>query len=150
MVDARVASSFAVKSHTGAELSLEKLRGKVVLLDFWASWCIPCRFDLPEVKKIWKKYGGEQFFLIGINLDSNRPEFDAYMKEEGINWPQYYDGLGWGNKISQLYGVYSIPHTVLIDQDGVIQATGLRGEELSEKIGELLKKLQKQAGSGGS
>lgn len=149
MVDARVASSFSVKSHTGAELSIEKLRGKVVLLDFWASWCIPCRFDIPEVKKIWKKYEGDRFVIIGINLDSSRPEFDAYMKEEGITWPQYYDGLGWGNKISQLYGVYSIPHTVLIDQDGVIQARGLRGEELSEKIGELLKKLPKQAPSGG-
>ncbi|MEK6287572.1 MAG: redoxin domain-containing protein [Acidobacteriota bacterium] len=144
MVDARVAPSFAVKSHTGGELSLEKLRGKVVLLDFWASWCLPCRRDIPEIKTILKKFGGEQFVMIGINLDSNRPEFDAYMKEEGITWLQYYDGLGWRNKVSQLYGVYAIPHTVLIDQDGVIKAAGLRGEELSEKIGELLKKLHEQ------
>ncbi|MEK6407585.1 MAG: redoxin domain-containing protein [Acidobacteriota bacterium] len=144
MVDARVAPSFAVKSHTGGELSLEKLRGKVVLLDFWASWCLPCRRDIPEIKTILQKFGGEQFVMIGINLDSNRPEFDAYMKEEGITWLQYYDGLGWRNKVSQLYGVYAIPHTVLIDQDGVIKAAGLRGEELSEKIGELLKKLHEQ------
>lgn len=144
MVDAKVAPTFVVMSHTGEDISLEKLKGKLVLLDFWASWCIPCRIDIPEVRKIWKTYGGDQFIIIGINLDSNRPVFEAYMKEEGVTWPQYYDGLGWGNKVSQLYGVYSIPHTVLIDQDGVIQATGLRGEELAEKIDDLLKKLHKQ------
>ena len=142
MVDAKVALAFVVKSHTGDELSLEKFKGKIVLLDFWASWCIPCRIDMPEVRKIWKQYGGDRFAIVGINLDSSRPPFEAYMKEEGITWLQYYDGLGWGNKIARLYGVYAIPHTVLIDQDGVIQATGLRGEDLASKIGELLKKLR--------
>ena len=141
MVDAKVAPGFVVTSHIGEELALEKFRGKVVLLDFWASWCIPCRMDMPEVRKIWKQYGGDRFTIVGINLDSNRPSFEAYMKEEGITWQQYYDGLGWGNKLSRLYGVYSIPHTVLIDQDGVIRATGLRGEDLSAKIGELLAKI---------
>ena len=144
MVDARVAPAFAVKSHTGEELSLEKLRGKVVLLDFWASWCIPCRMDMPEVRKIWKQYTGDRFVIVGINLDSNRPAFEAYIKEEGVTWPQYFDGLGWGNKVAQVYSVYAIPHTVLIDQDGVIRATGLRGDELSEKIGDLLKKRSKE------
>ena len=138
MVDAAVAPTFVEKSHTGGELALEKYRGKIVLLDFWASWCLPCRRDMPEVRKIWKQHGGDSFAIIGINLDSSRPPFEAFMKEEGITWPQFYDGLGWGNKISRLYGVYSIPHTVVIDQDGVIRATGLRGEELSEKIGELI------------
>jgi tetratricopeptide (TPR) repeat protein len=142
MVDARVAPTFAFKSNTGEDLSLEKLRGKIVLLEFWASWCGPCRVELPEIKNIWKKYGGDQFIIVGINLDSNRPAFDAFMKEAGMTWPQYYDGLGWSNKISQLYGVYAIPHSVLIDQDGVIKARGLRGEELSEKIGGLLNKTK--------
>lgn len=147
MIDAKVAPAFVVKSHTGDELSIEKFRGKIVLLDFWASWCIPCRIDMPEVRKIWKQYGSDRFAIIGINLDSSRPPFEAYMKEEGITWLQYYDGLGWGNKISRLYGVYAIPHTVLIDQDGVIQAAGLRGEELSNRIGELLKRLPRGAGA---
>jgi tetratricopeptide (TPR) repeat protein len=142
MTDVRVAPFFVAKSHTGAELSLEKERGKIVLLDFWASWCLPCRADLPEVKKIWKKYGGDQFVIIGINLDSNRPQFDGYLKEEGLSWPQYYDGLGWNNKIARLYNVYSIPHTVLIDQQGVIRSTGLRGEELSTQIADLIEKLR--------
>lgn len=142
MVDLRVAPTFAVKSHSGGDLSLEKQRGKIVLLDFWASWCLPCRVDLPEVKKIWKKYGGDQFVIIGINLDSSRPLFEGYIKEEGLTWPQYYDGLGWGNKLARLYGVYAIPHTVLIDQEGVIRATGLRGDDLAEKIDDLLNKLR--------
>lgn len=143
MVDARVAPAFAFKSNTGEDLSLEKLRGKIVLLEFWASWCGPCRAELPEIKSIWKKYGGDRFTIVGINLDSNRPAFDTFTKQEGLSWPQYYDGLGWGNKISQLYGVYAIPHSVLIDQDGVIKARGLRGEQLAEVIGEMLSKLPK-------
>lgn len=150
LVDFRVAPSFSVTSHTGAELSLEKFRGRIVFLDFWASWCGPCRQDMPEVRKIRKTYGDDQLVMIGINLDSSRPSFDAYMKDEGITWPQYYDGLGWSNKIARLYSVFSIPHTVLIDQDGVIQATGLRGEELADKIGGLLKKRQRQKAVTGS
>ena len=142
MIDAKVAPSFVEKSHTGEELALEKFRGKIVLLDFWASWCIPCRVDMPEVRKIWKQYGGDRFAIIGISLDSNRANFEAYMKEENVTWVQYYDGLSWNNKLSRLYGVYAIPHTILIDQDGVIRATGLRGEPLSAKIGELVNALQ--------
>jgi tetratricopeptide (TPR) repeat protein len=142
LVDAKVAPSFNVKSHTGDEISLEKARGKIVLLDFWASWCVPCRMDMPEIKRIWKKYGGDnRFSLIGIDLDSSKPPFEAYMKEEGISWQQYYDGLGWGNKIARLYGVYSIPQTILIDHEGVIRATNLRGDQLAEKIDELLAKM---------
>jgi len=142
LVDARVAPSFNVKSHTGDEISLEKARGKIVLLDFWASWCVPCRMDMPEIKRVWKKYSGDnRFTLIGIDLDSSKPPFEAYMKEEGITWQQYYDGLGWGNKIARLFGVYSIPQTILIDHEGVIRATNLRGDELAEKIDELLSKM---------
>lgn len=139
----RVALPFKVNSSTGEELSLERFKGKVVLLDFWASWCGPCREDMPYVRDIWKKYSREGFVIIGINLDSNRNSFDNYMKREEISWPQYYDGRGWNNQISRLYGVSSIPHTVLIDQDGIIRAIGLRGDSLSGKIGELLKKSHK-------
>jgi thiol-disulfide isomerase/thioredoxin len=138
-----VARAFKVKSNAGDELSLEKFKGKVVLLDFWASWCAPCRIEMPEVKKIWKKYGGEQFVIVGVNLDSNRAAFEGYMKQEGLTWPQYYDGLGWANKLARLYGVTGIPHTVLIDGEGIIRAVGLRGGGLSSRIGELLKSPKK-------
>jgi Tfp pilus assembly protein PilF len=143
LVGEQFARAFNVKSSAGEELSLEKFKGKVVLLDFWAAWCGPCRVEMPEVKKIWKKYGGDQFVIVGVNLDSNRGAFEAYMKQEGLTWPQYYDGLGWGNKIVRLYGVSGIPQTVLIDREGIVRATGLRGGQLSSKIGELLKKAEK-------
>ncbi|HWO00031.1 MAG TPA: redoxin family protein [Blastocatellia bacterium] len=137
------APPFKIKVTSGDELSMEKLKGRVVLLDFWASWCVPCRVEMPEVKKIWKKYGGEEFVIVGVNLDSNRAAFEGYMKQEGLTWPQYYDGLGWGNKLARLYGVTGIPHTVLIDREGIIRGVGLRGGSLSSRIGELLKNSMK-------
>jgi len=139
------ARPFNVKSTSGDELSLEKFKGKVILLDFWAAWCGPCRQEMPEVKRIRKTYSSDRLVIIGVNLDSNRAAFDSYMKQEALQWPQYYDGLGWGNKIGRLYGVTAIPHTVLIDQEGVIRGVGLRGGGLSSRIGELLQKSQKAA-----
>jgi tetratricopeptide (TPR) repeat protein len=131
---------FTVKTTDGKSLSLEKLKGKVVLLDFWASWCGPCRDDMPEVRKIWKRYGGDRFLIIGVNLDSNERDFRSYAEEEMITWPQYFEGRGWNNTIARLYGVNAIPHSVLIDQDGIIIHRGLRGGRLSNAIGELLKR----------
>ena len=136
----RLAFPFKVKSTAGQELSLDKFKGKVVLLDFWASWCGPCREEMPDVVRIYKKFSKENFVLVGINLDTNRDAFDNYTKQQGMDWPQYYDGRGWNNEISRLYNVSGIPHTVLIDQEGIVRATGLRGERLSVKIDELLKK----------
>jgi tetratricopeptide (TPR) repeat protein len=139
----RVAPAFKVSSTRGEELSLAKLRGKVVLLDFWATWCGPCRYEMPEVRKIWKKYSSDHFLIVGINLDDDRAAFDGYVKEEGLTWPQYFTGGGWDNIVARQYGVHAIPHTVLIDEEGVIRAVGLRGSDLSNKIGELLKKNSK-------
>lgn len=144
MAGERFALPFKVTSSTGEELSLEKFKGKIVLLDFWASWCGPCREDMPHVRSIWKKYKGDEFVIIGINLDSSRNAFENYMKQEEITWPQYYEGRGWNNQVSRLYNVTGIPHTVLIDQDGIVRAIGLRGGSLSNKIGELLKKAHGQ------
>lgn len=143
----RLATDFKVKSTEGKELSLKSLRGKVVLLDFWASWCGPCRMEMPAVKKVWQKYGGDKFVIVGINLDNNKAAFDSYVKSEGLTWPQYFDGQGWNNKVSQLYGVRSIPHTVLIDKDGAIRAIALRGNTLYNKIGDLVKEVQETPSS---
>jgi thiol-disulfide isomerase/thioredoxin len=144
LVGEQFAPRFAVKATTGDELSLDKLKGKVILLDFWASWCVPCRVEMPEVKKIWAKYKNEQFIIIGVNLDENDKAFNSYVKREELTWPQYYDGQGWNNTLSRLYQVRGIPHTVLIDERGIVRAVGLRGSKLSSKIGEMLKSLQKQ------
>jgi len=141
LANEKFALPFSVRSHRGGELSLESVAGKIVLLDFWAVWCPPCRAEMPEVKKIKKKFAGQNFAIIGINLDTDLKKFESYLIKEGIDWPQYYDGEGWQNKIVRMYSVRSIPQTVLIDQDGVIRAVGLRGGALSKKIEELLKQL---------
>lgn len=146
LVNEQFAPAFKVKSATGEELSLEKLAGKVVLLDFWAVWCGPCRAEMPKVKRIWEQYRSDSFLIIGIDLDQNRRTFDEYLKAENITWPQYFDGRGWSNSVAQLYDVHAIPHTVLIDQDGIVRASGLRASALGSKIGDLLKKAAKQNG----
>lgn len=138
-----LAPDFKVTSLKGEQLSLEKYRGKIILLDFWATWCGPCIYEMPELKKIWKKYGGDNFVIIGISLDNSRNSLESYIEREGITWPQHFEGRSGGN-VSMTYGVQGIPHTVLIDQDGAIQAVGLRGGRLSGKIGDLVKQIQKQ------
>lgn len=148
MAGAKFAADFKVTGSVGEEISLKRLRGKIVLLDFWAVWCGPCRVEMPHVKRIAKKYEKEPLVILGISLDRDRKSFEAYLKQEGMTWQQFFDGKGWSNQLAQLYNVRRIPHTVLIDQDGVVRAEGLRGEQLSRKIGELLTQMREQAGSG--
>jgi len=130
-----------------SEVALDKFRGKVVLLDFWATWCGPCRAEMPVVKEIWKKYNGENFALIGISLDKNQNSLQAYIQQQGISWLQYYDGNGWNNSVARQYGVHSIPHSILVDHKGKIQAVGLRGTALDRKIEQLLEDVPKAAAS---
>jgi len=144
LATAALAPGFNVRSISGDDLSLERLKGKIVLLDFWATWCGPCRLEMPAVKEIWKKYRGDQFVIVGISLDQDRGALKRYLDSEGISWPQVYDRAGFESSVARLYGVRGIPHTVLIDQDGVVRAVGLRGGTLSSKIGELIKKLPRQ------
>jgi thiol-disulfide isomerase/thioredoxin len=145
LANENLAPGFNVRSVSGDDVSLEKLKGKIVLLDFWATWCGPCREEMPAVKEIWKKYRGDQFVILGISLDRDRGALNRYLSQEGITWPQVYDRAGDQSSLSRMYGVRGIPHTVLIDQDGIVRAVGLRGGSLSSKVGELIKKLSKQA-----
>jgi thiol-disulfide isomerase/thioredoxin len=133
------APGFKVYSLEGEELSLERYRGRIVLLDFWATWCGPCRFEMPGVKRMWKKYGGDDFVIIGVNSDRHMGVLRKYLESEGIDWPQYLDE---GNKIAALYNVTGIPHTVLIDEFGIVRGVGYRGGKLAGKVGDLVKKLR--------
>jgi len=145
MIKARFATDFKVKSVAGTEISLKSLKGKVVLLDFWATWCGPCRVEMPAVKAIWNKYKDDKnFVMVGINLDEDKKAFADYVKKEEIAWTQYFDGGGWENKVAQIYGVHSIPFTLLIDDEGIVKATGMRGVQLYNKIGDLLNRLKEK------
>ena len=122
----------------GRRLSLSDFHGKVVLLDFWATWCEPCMAELPNVKEIYKKYHDRGFEIIGISLDTNESALRSELQKQGITWPQYYDGKGWDNQIAALYRVFAIPATFLLDREGVIRYRDLRGQELADKVAELL------------
>jgi thiol-disulfide isomerase/thioredoxin len=132
---------FSVKSLTGQPLSVAALKGKVVLVDFWATWCGPCRAELPNVIATYNKFHDKGFEVIGVSLDSDRAKLEAFLKkQDGMVWQQFFDGQGWSNELAAKYGVESIPFTVLIGTDGQIIGTSLRGEALGAAVEKALAK----------
>lgn len=134
----KVFAPFEETDLSGAPLKLASYRGKVVLVDFWATWCGPCVAELPNVLAAFEKYHAQGFEIVGVSLDQDRAKLDAFLAEKKMTWPQFFDGKGWENKLAQAYGIRSIPATFLLDREGKIVAKGLRGEALAAKVGELL------------
>lgn len=114
-------------------------KNKVTMIDFWASWCGPCRQEMPNVIKAYNEYRDKGFAVVGVSLDSDKEAWKDAIQKLGIPWPQMSDLKGWQSAGAALYNVRSIPATVLIDQDGKIIAKDLRGEELEAKLKEILK-----------
>lgn len=131
--------AFSEKDLNGQPLALADFKGKVVLIDFWATWCGPCVAELPNVIAAYEKFHGKGFEVVGISLDKSRDALTDFIKENKMPWAQYFDGLGWGNKLGQQYGIQSIPATFLLDGEGKIIAKNLRGPALESKLAELLK-----------
>lgn len=117
---ARMAPPFVVTTLDGQRISMDDLKGKVVLLDFWATWCGPCREALPHMQKIAKKFDGEPLIVLSVSLDKDEQKWKDFIAKNAMTWPQYFDG-GFTGPISRMFAVKAIPNTFTIDADGVLQ-----------------------------
>ncbi|MDL2314714.1 AhpC/TSA family protein [Bacteroidales bacterium OttesenSCG-928-C19] len=123
----------------GKERKLSSLKGKIVLIDFWASWCRPCRMENPNVVRLYNKYKDKGFDIYSVSLDNNKAAWEKAIKDDNLIWQNHVSDLkGWNSEGGQLYGVKSIPYTVLIDKDGKVIALNLRGSALEAKLAEIL------------
>jgi peroxiredoxin len=125
---------FEAKDLDGKPLSVSNYKGKILLVDFWATWCGPCVAELPNVIKAYEKYHDKGFEILGISLDESEPRLRGFLKDKNMTWSQYFDGARWKNKLAQKYGVQGIPATFLLDGDGKIIGRDLRGEKLDEAL----------------
>lgn len=122
----------------GTVVDLSKMRGKVVLIDFWATWCGPCRAEVPNVVAAYKKYHDQGFEVVGVSLDQDKDAMLLFTKAKGMVWPQYFDGQGWDNSVSKSFGIDSIPAMWLIDKKGMLVTTDA-SDDLAGQVEKLLK-----------
>ncbi|MFH1121723.1 MAG: AhpC/TSA family protein [Bacteroidota bacterium] len=134
----KTAPEITLPDQEGKPVKLSSLRGKVVLIDFWASWCSPCRRENPEVVRIYNRFKDRGFDIFGVSLDRDAAGWFGAIEKDGLVWTQVSDLKYWDSAAAKAYGVKAIPHTVLIDRDGKIIARKLRGKVLEEKLEELL------------
>jgi peroxiredoxin len=132
------APDFSMKQVDGTDLKLSDLRGKVVLVDFWASWCGPCRKANPEVVRIYNQYKDKGFDVLGVSLDRKKASWEKAIETDKLTWHHVSDLKGWKNAAAQLYSVRSIPQTLLIDAQGNIIGRNLKGAALEAKLKEIL------------
>ena len=122
----------------GHPIDLANLRGKVVLVDFWASWCAQCIAEMPNVAATYQKLHAKGFEIVGISLDQDRATMESALKDHGMTWAQYFDGAGWQNKISSSLGIEALPAAWLLDKKGMLRMTNLHGEALAAGVEKLL------------
>lgn len=135
----KTAPEFSLPDTAGVAVSLSDFRGQYVLLDFWASWCPPCRRENPNVVKAFQENKDKNFTVVGISLDNNKDKWLKAIADDSLTWTHLSDLKYWDSEIPALYGVRGIPANVLLDPDGVIIAKNITGEELHTKLKEVLK-----------
>jgi thiol-disulfide isomerase/thioredoxin len=134
------APEIELKNPDGKTLKLSSLKGKVVLIDFWASWCGPCRQENPNVVRAYNKFKDKGFTVFSVSLDDDATAWKRAIKSDGLIWPNHVSDLKkWNSPLPELYGFDGIPYTVLIDKQGKIIGTNLRGPALEQKLNEILK-----------
>jgi peroxiredoxin len=135
-----IAPDFSAPNPEGKTISLNEIKGKVTIIDFWASWCGPCRNENPNVVKMYNKYHDKGLEIIGVSLDreGQKDRWEKAIADDELNWHHVSNLKFWQDPIAQLYSIRSIPATYILDQDGKIVATNLRGQDLENKVAELL------------
>lgn len=136
------------KTVGGEAFNIDSLKGKVVLVDFWATWCGPCVAELPHLQELYTAYQPKGFEVVGISLDTDKAELESFIKAREVKWPILFeesDGAGWGNKIASHYGISAIPTMILVGRDGKVISTSLRGPALDEELEKLLGPLPPKA-----
>lgn len=133
------AIDFTQNDQNGKPVSLSQFKGKYVLVDFWASWCRPCRLENPNVVAAYNQFKDKNFTVLGVSLDQNKENWLQAITADNLTWTHVSDLRYWSNAVAQLYRIQSIPQNLLIDPNGVIIGKNLRGEELLSKLKELIK-----------
>jgi thiol-disulfide isomerase/thioredoxin len=134
---AHMAPPFEVTTMDGQKLSMDELQGKVVLLDFWASWCGPCREALPHIRSIAAKFHDEPLVVLSVNLDTDENKWRSFVAENKMTWPQCF-GAGFPGEMARMFGVNAIPHTFTIDADGIVQDEKIGDASIEGKLKKLI------------
>jgi peroxiredoxin len=137
----RAAPAFSLHDLTGVKRSLADLKGKVVLLDFWATWCEPCREALPHIRNVSRKFQGQPLVILSVSLDSDEKKWKEFIEKNEMTWPQYRDG-GFTGPIAKMFSVTAIPHTFTIDADGVLQEEHVGDASIEGKLKKLLAQVK--------
>ena len=134
----QIAPEISLPGVNDSPVKLSSFKGKVVLIDFWASWCGPCRASIPSVIKLYDTYKAKGFEVFGVSIDSKKMDWLKAIAQDKITYPQVNDKAGWYSKTTEVYGVNAIPNTFLLDKTGKIVAIDLEGEQLENKLKMLL------------